>query len=49
MEDQTKITDLKSELQTFLDHLDELNPSKTSVADIDRLIAMLEQMEQKLS
>lgn len=43
-----KITQLKSQLQNFLDHLNELDPSKTSVEDIDRLILMVENMEQDL-
>lgn len=48
MNQQDKITQLKLQLQTFSDQLDTLDPSQTSVEDIDRLINMIEEMEKEL-
>jgi len=48
MSQQEKITQLKTHLQTFLEQLDSLDPSETSVEDIDRLIHMIEDMEKEL-
>ncbi|WP_198663142.1 MULTISPECIES: SE1561 family protein [Paraliobacillus] len=49
MNQQDKITQLKLQLQTFSDQLDNLDPSKTSIEDIDRLINMIEEMEKELT
>lgn len=48
MEQQEKIGQLKKQLQLFLTQLDELDPSETSLEDVDRLIEMLENIERKL-
>ncbi|WP_179123844.1 SE1561 family protein [Paraliobacillus ryukyuensis] len=48
MEQEAKITHLKAQLQTFLDQLDQLDPSKTSIEDIDHLLDIIEKMESAL-
>lgn len=49
MEQQDKINKLKQQLEGFLTQLDNLDPSKTSVEDIDELINMIEKIENSLS
>jgi prefoldin subunit 5 len=48
MPDNPKIQQLKQQLEAFLQQLDELEPSETSLEDVDRLIEMIESMEMKL-
>ncbi|MBM7542118.1 SE1561 family protein [Amphibacillus cookii] len=43
------IDQLKKQLQSFLNQLDKLEPSQASVEDVDRLIKLIEEMEQKLT
>ena len=39
---------LKQRLHLFLDELDKIDPEETELEDIDRLLAMIEDMEAKL-
>ncbi|MCT2534419.1 SE1561 family protein [Aquibacillus koreensis] len=48
MEQQQKIQQLKAHLEGFLLQLDNLDPSKASVEDIDQLIKIIESMEEDL-
>ena len=48
MSENPKIQQLKHQLEAFLQQLDELEPSETSIEDVDRLIEMIESMEMKL-
>lgn len=48
MSENPKIQQLKQQLEAFLQQLDELEPSETSLEDVDRLIEMIESMEMKL-
>lgn len=48
MNQQDKVNQLKTQLQTFLNQLDQLEPEETSVEDIDRLLKIIEDMENKL-
>lgn len=48
MSENPKIQQLKQQLEAFLQQLDELEPSETSIEDVDRLIEMIESMEMKL-
>ncbi|MBA2176458.1 hypothetical protein H0266_16285 [Halobacillus locisalis] len=49
MAQQEKIQDLKLRLSEFMTRIEELEPEETSVEDIDRLILMLEELEQKMN
>ncbi|SEO65360.1 hypothetical protein SAMN04488134_11077 [Amphibacillus marinus] len=48
MNQRTTIESLKQQMQLFLNQLDALDPSQTSVDDVDALLLLLEQMEEKL-
>ncbi|GGD19749.1 MULTISPECIES: SE1561 family protein [Pontibacillus] len=47
MSNEAKIDELKLRLNTFMTKVDELDPEKTSVEDVDRLIKMLEDLEER--
>lgn len=47
-EKNPQLTYLKDRLQTFLDIIDELNPESTNLEDIDRLIQMIDEIENTL-
>ncbi|RCW62988.1 SE1561 family protein [Saliterribacillus persicus] len=49
MASQEKVTQLKEQLEHFLNQLDDLDPEKTSIDDIDELIKIIEKMERELS
>lgn len=49
MAQQEKIQDLKLRLSEFMTRIEALEPEETSVEDIDRLISMLEELEQKMN
>lgn len=46
--DESKVEELKVQLTAFLTRLEELEPSETSLEDVDRLLAMIEEMEEKM-
>ncbi|WP_162920184.1 SE1561 family protein [Paenisporosarcina cavernae] len=49
IDDQEKqITYLKERLNMFLEVLDSMEPESTRVEDIDRLIAMMDELELKM-
>ncbi|MDL4841836.1 SE1561 family protein [Aquibacillus rhizosphaerae] len=48
MTQQAKIDQLKVQLSGFLEQLESLDPSKTSVEDIDSLIEIIEKLEADL-
>ncbi|MCA0971912.1 hypothetical protein LCM20_15000 [Halobacillus litoralis] len=48
MQQQEKLQDLKVRLSEFVDRIEALDPEETSVEDIDRLISMLEDLENKM-
>ncbi|WP_168927324.1 SE1561 family protein [Halobacillus salinus] len=48
MAQQEQIQDLKVRLSQFVDRIEALDPEETSVEDIDRLISMLEELENKM-
>lgn len=48
MAQQEQIQDLKVRLSQFVERIEELDPEDTSVEDIDRLISMLEDLENKM-
>lgn len=43
-----KLTDLKLKLSAFMERLDDMEPEETSIEDIDELIRMLEELENKI-
>ncbi|MCA1010193.1 SE1561 family protein [Halobacillus halophilus] len=49
MTQQEKIDDLKTRLSEFMIRIEELEPEETSVEDIDHLISMLEELENKMN
>ncbi|MGP4075361.1 SE1561 family protein [Halobacillus sp. K22] len=49
MTQQDRIEDLKTRLSEFMIRIEELEPEETSVEDIDRLISMLEELENKMN
>lgn len=44
---QVKIDELKVRLATFMDRIEALKPEETSVDDIDQLINMLNELEER--
>ncbi|WP_163539537.1 SE1561 family protein [Gracilibacillus sp. YIM 98692] len=49
MSESNKITQLKVQLERFMDQLDGLDPEKTSIEDVDQLIQMIEKIEKDLT
>ncbi|UOR13409.1 SE1561 family protein [Halobacillus amylolyticus] len=48
MSQQEKLSDLKGRLSAFMNRVDKMDPEETSIEDIDQLIKMLEELEQKI-
>lgn len=48
MAQDNKIAKLQDRLTSFLETLDSLNPEETSLEDIDRLIAMIDEIEKQI-
>ncbi|MCD5325480.1 MULTISPECIES: SE1561 family protein [Pontibacillus] len=48
MSNEARIDELKLRLNTFMTKIDELDPEHTSVEDVDRLIKMLEELEDRM-
>ncbi|EKE32515.1 MULTISPECIES: SE1561 family protein [Salimicrobium] len=48
MEDQEKLSNLKLKLAQFAERIDELDPEETDVKDIDELIRMLDELEDRM-
>jgi len=48
MSETTKVNYLKERLENFLTVLDEMDPETTQVEDIDRLISMMDELEEKI-
>ncbi|WP_187370984.1 SE1561 family protein [Gracilibacillus massiliensis] len=48
MNNEEKIKQLRLQLEHFLKQLDQMDPEKTSIADVDQLIEMIEKMEKEL-
>ncbi|MFC7061883.1 SE1561 family protein [Halobacillus seohaensis] len=48
MVQKEKLTDLKLKLSAFMERLDDMEPEETSIEDIDELIRMLEELENKI-
>ncbi|WP_200877359.1 SE1561 family protein [Lysinibacillus sp. BF-4] len=48
MSETTKVNYLKERLENFLDILDGMDPETTQVEDIDRLISMMDELEEKI-
>lgn len=46
-EKQSQVVFLKQRLNMFLDVLDAIEPEKTELEDIDRLIEMIDELESK--
>ncbi|KGX88162.1 SE1561 family protein [Pontibacillus litoralis] len=49
MTNEGKIEELKLRLSAFMTRIEELNPEQTSVEDVDQLIGLLEELEQKMN
>lgn len=47
-QEKDQIKYLKDRLQTFLEVIDKLNPESTNLEDIDRLIQIIDEMEDSL-
>ncbi|KGX90305.1 SE1561 family protein [Pontibacillus marinus] len=47
MNNEAKIEELKLRLSTFMSRIDEMDPETTSVEDVDKLISMLEDLEEQ--
>ena len=45
---EQQVTYLKERLEIFLDVLDAIDPETTELEDIDRLIQMMDDLEQKM-
>ncbi|MFC0522111.1 SE1561 family protein [Pontibacillus salicampi] len=48
MSQDTKMEELKLRLSAFMTRIDELDPEETSVEDVDQLIKMIEELENKV-
>ncbi len=48
MSETTKVNYLKERLENFLTVLDAMDPATTQVEDIDRLISMMDELEEKM-
>lgn len=48
MSETNPITKLQDRLSTFLETLEHINPEETSIEDIDRLIAMIDDIEEQI-
>ncbi|CDQ20456.1 hypothetical protein SAMN05192559_105282 [Halobacillus karajensis] len=48
MSQKDRIEDLKLRLADFMGRIEQLDPEETSVEDIDRLISMLEELEENM-
>ncbi|UOQ43835.1 hypothetical protein MUN89_18445 [Halobacillus salinarum] len=48
MVQQERLSDLKARLSEFVNKLDALDPEEASVEDVDRLIAMLDELERQM-
>jgi hypothetical protein len=44
----SKVDDLKQRLSAFMDYLDSIEPEETSLEEIDEMLRMLDEMENKL-
>ncbi|MFP7171321.1 SE1561 family protein [Terribacillus sp. 7520-G] len=44
----SKVDDLKQRLAAFMDYLDSIEPEETSLDEIDEMLRMLDEMENKL-
>ncbi len=47
MEQENKVTVLKERLSSFMEVIDEINPEEVELADVDRLLAILEELEKQ--
>ncbi|WP_202406361.1 SE1561 family protein [Pontibacillus yanchengensis] len=47
MSNEAKIEELKLRLSSFMSRIDEMDPEETSVEDVDKLISMLEELEEE--
>ena len=45
---EQQVTYLKERLEIFLEELDAIDPETTELEDIDRLIQMMDDLEQKM-
>ncbi|GGG32214.1 hypothetical protein GCM10007425_28600 [Lysinibacillus alkalisoli] len=48
MSELNKVDYLKERLENFLHALEEIDPETTELADIDRLISMVDDLEEKM-
>lgn len=48
MVQDNKMNELKSKLNHFMEAIDTMVPEEVNVDDVDRLIAMLDELEQQL-
>ncbi|WP_226035363.1 SE1561 family protein [Aquibacillus saliphilus] len=48
MNQQGKVAELKNHLAGFMERLENMDPSETSLEDIDELIRIVEKMEENL-
>jgi len=48
MKNEEKMKQLREQLESFLQQLDDLDPEQTSIEDIDQLIQMIDKMEKEL-
>ncbi|SDD33151.1 hypothetical protein SAMN05421663_10971 [Terribacillus halophilus] len=44
----SKVDDLKQRLAAFMDYLDNIEPEEASLDEIDEMLRMLDEMENKL-
>ncbi|SDJ49560.1 SE1561 family protein [Salimicrobium halophilum] len=49
MNQQEKMADLKLRLAQFADRVDQLDPAETDIEEIDKLIRMLDELEEKIN
>ncbi|SIS48875.1 SE1561 family protein [Salimicrobium flavidum] len=49
MTQQERLDDLKLKLAQFADRVDQLDPAETDVKEIDQLIQMLDDLEEKMN